>query len=146
MATATETTSARPAGLAALDKLVGTWKVSGEAQGETTYEWMAGGHFLLQTGVFERAGTRYAYRGVIGYDRQPGASPAEAITERIYTSSGETLDYTSEIGERTLTVWFGPKGSPSVYRGEFSDDGSTLRGEWVWPGGGYIEIMTRVDR
>ncbi len=146
MATETAPTTERPAGLAALEKLVGTWKVSGEAQGETTYEWMDGGHFLLQRGVFERAGLKYAYRGVIGYDRAPGGAPADTITERIYTSSGETLDYTSEIGERTLTVWFGTKGSPSVYRGEFSEDGNTLCGEWAWPGGGYKEVMTRVDR
>jgi hypothetical protein len=30
-------------GLKPLDRLVGTWKVSGEAEGETTYEWMEGG-------------------------------------------------------------------------------------------------------
>lgn len=29
-----------------LGKLVGTWKVSGEAQGQVTFEWMEGGFFL----------------------------------------------------------------------------------------------------
>jgi hypothetical protein len=37
------------------------------------------------------------------------------------------------------------KGSPNVYRGEWSDDGNTLTGEWVWPGGGYKETMTRIE-
>ena len=31
-----------------LDKLVGTWEVSGGAQGKVTYEWMEGGFFLIQ--------------------------------------------------------------------------------------------------
>jgi hypothetical protein len=37
------------------------------------------------------------------------------------------------------------KGSPNVCRGEWSDDGNTLTGEWVWPGGGYKETMTRIE-
>jgi|GEM_PF-1434803 len=31
-----------------LDKLIGTWEVSGGAQGKVTYEWMEGGFFLIQ--------------------------------------------------------------------------------------------------
>jgi hypothetical protein len=38
----------------------------------------------------------------------------------------------------------GEKGSPAVYRGEWSDDGDTLAGEWQYPGGGYKETMTRI--
>lgn len=34
--------------LRSLDRLVGTWQVSGEAQGTVTYEWMEGGFFLIQ--------------------------------------------------------------------------------------------------
>ncbi|MEW6731524.1 MAG: hypothetical protein AB1489_09340 [Acidobacteriota bacterium] len=36
------------------------------------------------------------------------------------------------------------QGSPAYYRGKFSDDGSTLTGGWVWPGGGYESTMTRI--
>lgn len=32
--------------LKSLDRLVGTWKVSGEAQGQMRYEWKEGGFFL----------------------------------------------------------------------------------------------------
>ncbi len=147
MAQQTESDAPTPyAGLQVLDKLVGTWKVSGEADGETTYEWMEGGFFLIQHGVLEREGVKYTYRGFIGYDRAPGeAEPAEHITSRLYTSRGDTLDYTSETDGETMTIWFGPKGSPAFYKGRWSDDGNTLSGEWEWPGGGYKETMTRIE-
>ena len=35
--------------LSTLDKLVGTWKLSGDTDGTVTYEWMEGGFFLFQT-------------------------------------------------------------------------------------------------
>ena len=42
-------------------------------------------------------------------------------------------------------IWFGEKGSPAYYRGSFSDDGDTLTGAWVYPGGGgYSTTTTRV--
>jgi hypothetical protein len=34
--------------LKSLDRLIGTWTVSGEAEGTVTYEWAEGGFFLLQ--------------------------------------------------------------------------------------------------
>ena len=34
--------------LRSLGRLIGTWKVSGEASGTVTYEWVEGGFFLLQ--------------------------------------------------------------------------------------------------
>ena len=136
----------RDPGLRQLNRLVGTWKVSGESEGETTYEWMEGGHFLIQRGVVRRGGTRWTYLGVIGYEHAPGTERADAITSRIYTSQGDTLDYTSEMDGDSLTIWFGKKGSPSVYHGKWSDDDSTLTGAWEWPGGGYSEVMTRVTQ
>ena len=34
--------------LAALDRLVGTWRLSGGAAGTIRYRWLEGGHFLIQ--------------------------------------------------------------------------------------------------
>jgi hypothetical protein len=31
-----------------LDRLVGTWEMSGEVQGKVAFEWMEGGFFLIQ--------------------------------------------------------------------------------------------------
>jgi hypothetical protein len=44
----------------------------------------------------------------------------------------------------TLTIWGGEKGSPPYYRGTLAaaDDGDTITGAWVWPGGGYESTMT----
>jgi hypothetical protein len=47
----------------------------------------------------------------------------------------------------TLTIWGGGKGSPAHYKGRFSQDGTTITGAWVYPGGGgYQSTMTRVQR
>jgi hypothetical protein len=137
---------APPADLKALgDRLIGTWKISGEAEGETTYEWMEGGFFLIQRGWTHREGVEQKYLQIIGYDRTPGAEPADAMTGRLYTNHGETLAYVCEVAGDTMTIWMGEKGSPAVYTGTFSADGSRIEGGWEWPGGGYKETMTRVD-
>jgi hypothetical protein len=133
-----------PADLKALgDRLVGTWKVSGEAEGETSWEWMEGGFFLIQRGWMRREGTEQKYLQVIGHDRMPGSEPADAITGRLYTSNGDTLNYVCELEGDTMTIWMGEKGSPAVYKGTFSADGNSIEGAWEWPGGGYKETMTR---
>ncbi len=49
-----------------------------------------------------------------------------------------------ELDGDTLTIWSGGKGSPAYYRGAFSEDGNTLMGRWVWPGGGYESTSTRL--
>jgi hypothetical protein len=136
--------TAPPVELKALgDRLVGAWKVSGEAEGETTWEWMEGGFFLIQRGWTRREGKEQTYIQIIGYDRMPGTEPAEAITGRLYTNQGDTLAYVCELEGDTMTIWMGEKGSPAVYTGAFSPDGSTIDGEWKWPGGGYKETMIR---
>ena len=136
---------APPADLKALgDRLVGSWKISGEAEGETSWEWLEGGFFLIQRGWSRREGAEQKYLQIIGYDRMPGAEPADAITGRLYTNQGDTLAYVCEIDGDTMTIWMGEKNSPAVYVGTFSADGNTIEGSWEWPGGGYQETMTRV--
>jgi hypothetical protein len=140
------TTPAPPTGLKALgDRLIGTWKVSGEAEGETSWDWMEGGFFLIQRGWIRREGMEQTYLQIIGNDRMPGSEPADAITGRLYTNQGDTFSYVCELDGDTLTIWMDEKGSPSVYQGTFSADGNTIEGEWEWPGGGYKETMTRTN-
>jgi hypothetical protein len=58
---------------------------------------------------------------------------------------GNTLDYVYELEGDTLTIWGGEKGSPAYYQGRFSEDGDTITGAWVYPGGGgYESTATRV--
>ncbi|MGW0587332.1 hypothetical protein [Streptosporangium sp. NPDC002607] len=128
-----------------LDRLTGTWKVSGEATGQVTYSWLVGRHFLKQEVDLQHAGRHITGIEIIGREKPFGAEEAgEDITSRFYGSQGETLDYVYEINGDTLTIWGGEKGSPAYYRALFSPDGNSLSGNWVWPGGGYHAELSRV--
>jgi hypothetical protein len=129
-----------------LDRLVGTWEISGGAQGRTTFEWMEGGFFLIQHVDLEQHGQRIKGIEIIGHEKPFGSEPSEEIKSRFYSNTGDTLDYVYELLEEdTLTIWAGEKGSPAYYKGKFSDDGNTLSGAWHYPGGGgYESTSTRV--
>jgi hypothetical protein len=142
----TERTVTPDPALKSLDRLVGTWRISGEAQGEVTYEWMEGGFFLIQRVDLEQFGQRNRGIEIIGRERPFGAEqPSEDIKSRYYDNQGNTFDYVYELEADTLTIWGGEKGSPAYYKGTFGDDGDTLDGAWVYPGGGgYSSTATRV--
>lgn len=132
--------------LRALDRLIGTWKVSGGAEGSVTYEWMDGGFFLIQHVDLQQYGQNIKGIEIIGHEQQFGAEPSEDIKSRFYDSMGNTLDYVYEVEDETLTIWGGEKGSPAYFKGTFSEDGRAMSGAWVYPGGGgYDSTMTRVD-
>ncbi len=129
-----------------LDRLVGTWDVSGGTEGTITYEWMDGKFFLIQRVDLEQHGQSITGMKIIGHEREFGAEPSEEIRSRFYDSTGNTLDYVYEMDGDTLTIWGEEKGSPAYFQGEFSDDDGTLTGEWVYPdGSGYESTMTRVE-
>jgi hypothetical protein len=130
--------------LKSLDKLVGTWKMSGDTSGQVTYEWMGGGFFLIQHVDLDQGGQKTKGIEIIGHLRPYGEEPSKDIKSRYYDSNGDTLDYVYEISGDTLMIWFGEKDSPAYYKGQFSEDGNTLAGNWVYPGGGgYEAIATR---
>jgi hypothetical protein len=127
--------------LETLEKLIGTWTVSGEAHGTVIYEWTEGGFFLLQH--VHLGGTKGLE--VIGHEKRYGEQPSADIKSRYYGfGEGETLDYTYQLDGDTLTIWMGERGSPAFYEGTFSENGNTLTGAWHYPGGGgYSTISTR---
>lgn len=127
-----------------LGRLIGTWRVSGGAQGTATYDWMDGGHFLVQRVDLEQFGQRIRGLEVIGHNRDFGADPEPDIRSCFYDNLGNTLRYVYEPDGDTLTIWGGEKGSPAFFRGTYSPDGDALDGEWTYPGGGgYRSTMTR---
>lgn len=133
------------ADMKALDRLIGTWKVTGGAEGTVTYEWMESGFFLLQHIDLEQYGQNTVGLEVIGHLHPFGEEPSQDIKSRYYDNMGNTLDYVYELQGDTLTIWGGEKGSPVHYTGKFSADGNTVTGDWVYPdGGGYSSSMTRV--
>lgn len=133
------------ADLRPLDRLVGTWRVTGGAEGTITYEWMEGRFFLLQHVDLTQYGQTVRGIEVIGHEQPFGGQPGEEITSRYYDNMGNTFDYVYELDGDELTIWAGEKGSPAFYRGTLSPDGDTLTGAWVYPGGGgYESTSTRV--
>jgi hypothetical protein len=129
-----------------LDRLVGTWKVTGGTQGEVRYEWMPGRFFLIQHVTMTATdGDQIHGMEVIGRLRSFDGSVSEDIRSRYYGSDGSTFDYVYEMDGDTLTIWGGEKGSPAYFRGTFDPSGDVNTGAWVYPGGGgYDSVMTRV--
>lgn len=130
-----------------LERLVGHWVVSGDAQGEISYEWAEGGFFLMQRFDLLHGDNHLKGLELIGHLYLFGEDPTPEIRTRVYSFlDGLTLDYVYELSGDTLTIWGGEIGSPSYYRGTFSPDGNTLSGSWHWPGGGYSTVTTRVEK
>jgi hypothetical protein len=128
-----------------LDRLVGTWQVTGGAEGQVTYRWLEGGFFLLQQIDLFHQGHRIQAIEVIGHAHPFGEEPSAAITSRIYDNAGNTFDYEYELEGDVLTIWGGGKGSSAYYRATFDETGTILTGGWVYPGGGgYQTITTKV--
>jgi hypothetical protein len=130
-------------GMRALDRLAGTWRLSGAVEGTVRFEWLDGRFFLLQHVDFVHDGRRVRGIEVIGYERPFGEAPGEDIRSRFYDSEGNTLDYVYELEGDVLTIWGGAKGSPAYCTCRFGDDGATMTSRWVWPGGGYEAVATR---
>jgi hypothetical protein len=85
--------------------LVGTWRVSGGAIGQVTYEWLDGGFFLVQRVDLEPGGERMIGLEVIGHERPSGApGPCADSTSRYYDNHGRTPDYVSELDGDVLTI------------------------------------------
>jgi hypothetical protein len=125
--------------LQSLAPLIGSWAVSGPGHsGTVTYEWFEGGAFILQRVELVTDGE--TSRGVeyIGLDPDSGR-----LQSHFFGSTGKILEYTYELVDNTLTIWFGGPGSPAKFVGEFNADRTVNIG--AWPGGGYESTMTRSD-
>jgi len=141
MSTAETGADARAAALQTLDRLVGTWVLEGpDSSGTVRYSWFEGNAFLVQE--IDLTGEDGGTRGVeyIGWD--PGS---RTLRSHFFGSSGEILEYTYDITDDTLTIWFGGTDSPASFVGTFDAAGTRNTGRWKWPGGGYESTMTRVE-
>jgi hypothetical protein len=130
-----------------LDKLIGKWKLWGDANGYVEYEWLEGGHFLKQEVDIVYGGKNIKGIELIGYLHRAGEEPGKEIWSRFYSFyDGLTLDYVYEFDGDTLTIWFGHKDSDNFYKGTFSKEGDSFSGSWQWPGGGYSVTGKRIDK
>ena len=133
------------ADLKELDRLVGTWRVSGGTEGTVRYEWMEGGFFLIQHVDLVQFGMEVKGIEVIGHLHPFGEEEQPEIRSRFCDSTGNTLDYVYEpLPDGSITIWGGEKGSPAFATNVFSEDLDTVTSEWVYPGGGgYSSKMER---
>lgn len=131
--------------LKALDRLVGSWRISGGSHGQIRFEWLEGGLFLMQHVELEFGPRKIKGVEIIGHLRQPGADASPEIHSRFYSFlDGLTLDYVYELSDDTLRIWFGPKGSDNHFIGHFAPDRNSFHGSWKWPSGGYEVVATRI--
>ena len=84
--------------LKSLERLVGTWQVSGGTEGTVRFEWMEGDFFLMQHVDLEQYEQQVKGLEVIGHLQPFGEEPSADIKSRFYDSMGNTLDYTYELG------------------------------------------------
>ena len=119
--------------------LIGRWRLSGEAEGETTYRWAdAERRFLFQDFDIRVFNRHHCGLEVIGRLQGINDPASPEVWSRAYMfNSGLTLDYVYEMTGPDLTIWFLHKGSDNFMRGRVSPDGRRLEAAWQWPGGGY---------
>jgi hypothetical protein len=126
--------------LRSLDRLVGTWQVYGEAQGQITFNWMEGGFFLIQTVDLDGGarGTKF-----IGYDAE-----SKTLKSHYFSNTGDLLEYTYRAVGQTNTVSIDMLGRKGQFVAKFNDDNNTFAGRWDWTQDGkkmgYNATMMRV--
>jgi hypothetical protein len=126
--------------LGQLERLVGSWSVSGpEVSGETEFEWMEGDFFLIQHVNITAFGRAIKGAEYIGYDED-----TRTLRSHFMDNHGSNFTYTWELEGDTLRVWFGERGSDNSFEGRFAEDGDSYSGAWRWPGGGYQATLTRL--
>jgi hypothetical protein len=131
--------------LESLNKLVGTWKVSGAIEGTSRFEWAEGGFFLLHHFDFVQDGRRSKGLEIIGHEQKFGAEPSPQIKTRIYGFlDGITYDYVYEGHGDYIMIWLGEKGSAIRFDAKLNKNDNAYTGEWTSPNGGYKVHFTRI--
>lgn len=131
--------------LSRLDPLVGTWEISGSlVHGRVRFEWMTGGHYLIQHVALVHSGRTILGVEYIGYDEDTGT-----LRSHFMDSNGANFTYTWDLIDRSLSTWFGERDSTNSFSGELSEDGNSYQGAWEWPDGqggvgGYAVNAARV--
>lgn len=134
----------KPADLQSLEKLIGSWAITGEAQGHSTYEWAEGGFFIIQHLDFVQADKRMHGMEFIGHEKKLNQAPSPDIKTSLYNfADGMIWNYTYELIGNNLTIWAGDRDSPAYFKGTFSADDKRYSGKWIYPGGGYEMTATR---
>ncbi len=134
-----------------LDRLVGTWEISGRTlgskedniRGRVTIAWLPGEFFLEQRGHMTFMDATIDSLEIVGYDPAMDTFPSTVYSNL----GGIPVTYFWDVQGNTVTHWE----EGSKYTGTLSEDSRTLTGGWrpvkgySGPDNTYDAIMTRVD-
>jgi hypothetical protein len=124
-------TSRSPA-LERLDALVGEWTIEGSVpadaslsvRGWTSFEWLAGGLFLVQRWGIEAPQFPDGI-AIIGEDAATGS-----LAQHYYDSRGVQRVYGMSLSDGVWKLWRDGEDLSQRFTGAFSDDGATIAGRW----------------
>ena len=115
-----------------LDRFVGTWEMKGRTldsdvdniTARTTFEWLPGGHFLLQRFSADFVGMDIQSHEVIGYDPATGTFPST-----VYSNMAPMpLPYRWAIDGDGLTIK--AEALSATFHGRWNEDGTVFSGGW----------------
>lgn len=110
------------------ERLVGKWRITGDdVDGESTFEWMEGGFFLIQHFDLKQGGSNPKGVEYTGFDED-----TQTLRSHLMGTDGSNFTYTYDIEGDTFWYWFGDKNPHSFSRSTFSEDGNSYSGRWQW--------------
>ena len=129
----------RPPQLAGLDALLGEWDVQASfaagffsqdsppttvGGGHTSFEWLAGRHFLFQRFTVENPIMPNGI-AIIGAGHEPAT-----LTQHYYDSRGVARVYQMTLADGTWKLWRDAPGFCQRFTGVLSDDDTRIDGAW----------------
>jgi hypothetical protein len=113
-----------------LEKLVGTWRISGRTLGlehdniggRVKIEWLQGGFFMVQRGWIRLGNFKIHSVEIIGYDSQTGTFPSYVYSDL----NGVPSRYYWDVRGDVVKHWT----NGARYVGQFTKDGGRLIGGW----------------
>ena len=133
---ASQQTSRPDAALKRLNPFVGKWNTEGEIKkspfgpagkliGTDTYEWLAGGFFLIHRVDVRMGNQKNESIEIIGYDARSNSYPMHS-----FDSQGNSV--VMQAGETGNTWTF--TGESMRFKGTFSEDRKSISGTWEYLG------------
>lgn len=118
--------------MARLNVLVGKWNTEGlikaspsepatQLKAVDTYEWLPGGYLLIHYVDGRMGKDEVKSIEIIGYD-----ASSQTYTTHSYDNHGNISAYQANLHDSAWTIW----GESERFTGMFSDDGTTLTGNW----------------
>jgi hypothetical protein len=135
-APASQQTSRPEAALKCLNAFVGTWNTEGEIKespfgpagklvGSDTYEWLAGGFFLIHRVDVRMGSQKNESIEIIGYD-----APSKSYRMHSFDSQGNSVVMQAGVAGNTWTF----SGESMRFKGTFREDGKSISGKWEYLG------------